>query len=355
MLLIDARYLDSGIGTYTVNTVRALCSPERDECRVIVRSPEQLARLAQRCGFTPPLFRYIDAGMYTLKEQLLGMRLPASALLLCCHYTVPVFFRGRVAVTVHDLVQLDLPDFFPGRVRRTVARYLIRHALRRSETVLTVSCFSRDRIIARFGSRYAAKIGVVYNGLQQMDSPEPVAVQQPFVLYAGNRKPHKNLGCLLSAFPRLLCEEPRLQLVMAGSGPSLAAAAEQAGIPAEHYLELDGISNGQLHTLYREAHLVCQPSFYEGFGLPPLEALAAGTKVVAADIPPLREVLGDAARYFDPSDSRSLAEAMRDSLAVPFPAAEAAARLELFSAEAFAARLRRALGRDAGSGAERAD
>ena len=125
----------------------------------------------------------------------------------------------------------------------------------------------------------------------------------PYLLFLGNDKPHKNLHGLLAAWPRVFAAHPGLSLVLAGVAPGRAA-----GVPGVRALGF--VPDSDVPALVAGACALVQPSFAEGFGLPVIEAQAAGTPVACSDIPALREAAGDAAVFFDPHDVASIADAL---------------------------------------------
>ena len=129
--------------------------------------------------------------------------------------------------------------------------------------------------------------------------------EQPFVAVVGNQDPRKNIGTLLDAFPRFRTRMRACRLVMVGPGER-----PRGRPPAVDFIGY--LDESALASLYRRALMVVQPSLYEGFGLPVLEAMACGTPVACADIDVFREVAGEAARYFDPRDAESIANAMEE-------------------------------------------
>ena len=135
--------------------------------------------------------------------------------------------------------------------------------------------------------------------------------REPFLLYPARRWPHKNHERLFEAFGLLRRERPELRLVLTGGG-DFSGVPE--GVEARGHVPRD-----ELVSLMQRASALVFPSLYEGFGLPPLEAMACGCPVASSDAASLPEVVGDAARLFDPNDPAAIAEAVRDVLADPQP------------------------------------
>jgi glycosyltransferase involved in cell wall biosynthesis len=152
---------------------------------------------------------------------------------------------------------------------------------------------------------HAIPLGVDHDQFPPSDEP-----REPFVLYPARPWPHKNHARLFEAFALLRAELPELRLRLTGGGlerlEPLPDGVERLGIvPAE-----------QLAALYRRAACLVFPSLYEGFGLPPLEAMASGCPVAASRLPAVLEVCGDAAVYFDPEDPEAIANGVREALAL---------------------------------------
>jgi glycosyltransferase involved in cell wall biosynthesis len=221
---------------------------------------------------------------------------------------LPPLVTCRSVVTIHDCIHLMFPQYLPNRFALAYARTSINVAARRAVRVLTVSESSK-RDILRFVDTEPEKIDVIYNAYDERFGIEPreedvVRVREryqlhdEFVLYAGNVKPHKNLERLIEAFHIVRKRHlDHLKLVLIGDEISKYAALRRAvhQYQLHKYVRFLGyLPEETLAVMYRLAGVFVFPSLYEGFGLPPLEALAAGVPVVASDIPTLREVLGDA-------------------------------------------------------------
>jgi len=225
-------------------------------------------------------------------------------------------------VTLHDLQHLDLPEMFP-RAERAFRAVFWHRSLRRARRVITISGFVRDRAVATLGLD-PARIRVVPRGGDHERLRPGTAEREPFVLYPARRWPHKNHARLIEAFALVRRDRPDLRLVLTGGG-------DFSGMPDG--VEARGhVGAGELISLMQRASALVFPSLYEGFGLPPLEAMACGCPVACSAVAPLRETVGDAARLFDPGDPRSIADAVLDVLAAPEEwAARGLARAASFS------------------------
>jgi glycosyltransferase involved in cell wall biosynthesis len=213
-------------------------------------------------------------------------------------------------MTVHDLVTSELPALHARRARRTQQAQL--GALERATVVLTVSRAIADSLVDRGVD--AEKIHVTPNGLTRL--PEPAGTPlggDPFILVVGTLEPRKGHELLINALAASGLAGIGLVFAgpTAGRADELERLARQLGI-AERLHILGRVDDALLAGLYRDAKLLCMPSFGEGFGLPVLEAMAAGLPVLASDLPAIREVADDAAVLVAPGDVDALAAAIRD-------------------------------------------
>jgi glycosyltransferase involved in cell wall biosynthesis len=231
---------------------------------------------------------------------------------------------GRKAagvVNVHDLSFLRLPE----TVSAASARYrqLVPKSIARAALVFTAAQAIADEIMAEYriaaDQIRVAPLGVDASWFEPAGTRLP-EVPERYLLFVGTLEPRKDVATLLTAYRKLRHEQPDTPpLVLCGPsgwGPAL----DTAGLGPQDVLALGYVDAQALRSLVAHATVLCYPSLYEGFGLPPLEALAAGTPVVASDIPTLREVLGDAGTgvsLFPVGDSEALADAIARVCADP--------------------------------------
>ncbi len=241
-------------------------------------------------------------------------------------YVAPPVCPCPTVVTVHDISYEYFPEYF-NPMQRLRMRTLIPLSARRAGAVLTVSEYSRQDIIQRYGIE-PERVVVTYNGVSlafRRLPPEEVntatarfGFQRPFILGVGNLQPRKNLERLIRAYARLRtagdCEHD-LVLVgqMAWKGHRIQETVERLGIAP--FVHLTGyVSEHELVALYNRAVLFAYPSTFEGFGLPVLEAMACGAPVLTSNTSSLPEVAGEAAITVDPYDEEAIGDGLRSLL-----------------------------------------
>jgi glycosyltransferase involved in cell wall biosynthesis len=330
-IAIDARKLrDYGIGTYIRNLLRHLARlDDRTEYVVLCREED--------CAFAAELgenFRAVPERSrgYSIREQIavpLDLRREAADLFHAPHYVLPPLAPCRSVVTIHDCIHLRFPQYLPNRLGYAYARTSLWVAAHRSARVLTVSEASK-RDILRYFRIPDSKVAVIYNAIDERFNEEPPAdevmrvreryqLNDPFILYAGNIKPHKNLERLIEAFHVIRRGEfEHVKLLIIGDEISKYATLRRTvhRYKLHKHVRFFGfVSDATLAILYRLARVFVFPSLYEGFGLPPLEAMASGTPVITSNVSSLPEVVGDAAMLIDPYEPDAIAGAMRRVLA----------------------------------------
>ncbi len=323
-LIIDARWLFTGIGAYTLNLVRGL-----HECGglpvTLITLPEHRAKL-EPFGFDIVLR---DASIYSFREQIeISRAARGYEVLHVPHYNAPLRRRKALLVTIHDLTHLLDETMARSLKSRAYARPMLQHLAKRADHIFTVSQYSKDRMIEHLGAD-AEKVTVTYNAVPPHIYPEPrdearahtnsaFGFNGNYLLFVGNLKAHKNISGLLKAFAILRQrEEIGHKLLIVGDDrdgrSELGRRAAELGI--FHDVVFAGTaSNDDLRSAYSGADLTVLPSFQEGFGLPVIESMACGTPVACSKVASLPEIAGDAAEYFDPADTESMAAAIHNVL-----------------------------------------
>lgn len=258
------------------------------------------------------------------KSRLIGEFRPAPDLFFFPNFNVPFRLTGRIVSTICDLIPMSAYSDLPW-IKKLAFRYLVGRSLRVSAKTVCISETVREEVVEEFGIP-GDRMSVIYpwvdNGYFRPagnDDPGRM-VQGDYLLFVGNRFVHKNIGGLLKTFLILVNDFPRLKLVVVGARMRPRDAVDDA----EENPELRGrvipfprATDEELRNLYRHARAFVFPTFTEGFGIPPLEALATGIPVVCSDIPVIREVCGDAVRYAPPDDPAAFAREIRAVLSGP--------------------------------------
>ncbi len=302
-----------GAETYARELVRALAGVGTLDYTVFVptRARDAAGGLHAIEVREPPVGRRGPSRIPSMAVSALRSRELQSGLetLDVVHYalTVPVpQVKTPTVVTLHDIQHRDHPDFF-GPARRSFRRIAYDRAARAATAVIVPSEFVRRRVLELLEldlSRVHAIPLAIDHAVFRAGAEE----REPFLLYPARPWPHKNHVRLFEAFAFLRQTRPQLRLVLTGGGlerlEPLPDGVERLGVvPAR-----------ELASLYRRAACLVFPSLYEGFGLPPLEAMASGCPVAAARVGAIPEVCGDAAVLFDPSDAKSIAAGILESV-----------------------------------------
>ncbi len=253
------------------------------------------------------------------KRQLKGLRADLV------HFSMPqqpVWYRGKVVTTIHDLTTLRFTNpakhLAVFKFKQQVFKRVIKRAARKSVAVLTPSQFVKKDVV-RLAGVNPGKIAVTYEAADVItDQPDPIVGLEGkrFLVYLGRPTPHKNLERLVDAFVKLRAQHPELMLVLAGKKDAnyrrIESGVESRGVRGVYFA---GFANeGRLRWLYENCAAYVFPSLSEGFGLPGLEAMTHGAPVVSSNATCLPEIYGEAAHYFDPLDVEAMADAVNEVL-----------------------------------------
>lgn len=312
----------SGIGTVTQHILQYVITQSPDIFFYLLGVP---AILQKYPFFVLPNVQCIscDIPIYSVKEQLILLRkIPSDTNLLWIpHYNIPLLYTGKMLVTIHDVFHLAMPQFVKRIDKKIYAKIVFNTVASKAEAVVVDSCFTKKELISHTNI-FPQKVKVVYCGVDEywkkpLHDVEPIQ-QAPYILYVGNVKPHKNLPMLIKAFIKLHHDIPH-HLVIVGKKEGFITGDKLVFKLAKQYadrIQFTGyIYNEQLKNYYHYADLLVFPSLYEGFGLPPLEAMAAGcSRILCSDIPVLKEVYGNSVQYFDHTSEENLVNKMRQIL-----------------------------------------
>jgi alpha-1,3-rhamnosyl/mannosyltransferase len=329
---IDGRYIQDhfpGIGRYTYNLIDALARSAPTDRFVVLCNPSlrnsryDLAALARHPNLE--LVR-VNAPTFSLREQFELLTLNVE-LVHSPYYLKPYLLRLPSVVTLFDVIPLVIPHAVSWRARwffrwaawlaaKTSARVIVPSHATRDDLIAHLRV-PREKIVviplaadARLAPQSAAEIARVR---------EKYALPERFVLYVGINKPHKNLATLLDAWARV---ERDAMLVVAGAWDARYAhtTADRRPMTDVQSLAVGGhrsavkfirdVDDADLAALYVGATVFVMPSLYEGFGLPPLEAMASGAPVICSNASSLPEVVGDAALLVNPRDAEDIARAI---------------------------------------------
>src|SRR6202161_1023502 len=313
-----------GVGTYIRNVVRTLAHLDRESKYFLIGSPDRVTE----CGDLPPNFHAVNlaGGDNTVKGNLdfraIVRRLNCDVVHIPHLFWVPRGLSCPYVLTVHDLLEHMYGSRNASSLRRSMHFYLTRRVLRKAARVIAVSQFTRNEI-EKLLAIPDARIEVVYNAIDerflhghatQADRDliaQRYLVNHPFILYAGAIRPHKNVVRIIEAFSALKSElqkenlYPDLKLIIIGddlsSHPRLRRTVVRSGVQNDVRF-LGFVPIEVLRIFYNVAKIFVFPSLYEGFGLPPLEAMAHGTPVVTSNTSSLPEVAGNAALLVNPEN-----------------------------------------------------
>jgi glycosyltransferase involved in cell wall biosynthesis len=255
-----------------------------------------------------------------LWEQCYLPGLAADSLLWSPNNTGPVLTRHQVC-TIHDIIPIEHPEWF-SKPFAAWYKWLMPTLAKSAQHIIAVSEFTRTRVVEAFNVD-AEKVSVVLNGIGSEFSPQSteeidrVRTQlglplNPYVLFVGSLEPRKNLLGLLAAWSVVQekCRDVRLVVAGLNKGSTNVFSAVQMGKLPPGVVFTGYVPDADLPALYSGAMCFVYPSLYEGFGLPPLEAMACGTPVITSEGSSLSEVVGSAAILVDPHRPESIAEAI---------------------------------------------
>jgi glycosyltransferase involved in cell wall biosynthesis len=322
-LCIDARmYNSSGIGTY----IRQLIPYLLGNFQVTLLGDTEVLKdyksAASLIEFKSPI--------YSIGEQRQFKKvIPATDLFWSPHFNVPYFSvpaRKRI-VTIHDV--FHLAHYHELSLKQKIyAKLVINRAVKISDTIITVSDFSNQEIQKYTGAK-AGKIHVIHNGVKQDRLVKDIELirtkynlPSKYILYVGNVKPHKNLKGLLGAYlnlPLHIQKDYKVLIVGKIDGfvtgdEALFSWIEDTPVLKNNIVFAGFVADEDMDTIYANASLLILPSLYEGFGLPPFEAMLNECPVLASNIPSLTEVCGEAATYFDPLNPQDIADKISATL-----------------------------------------
>ena len=327
-ITIDVRMLNnSGIGVYIEYMIKGLLLAKKYNIVLVGNKIEIEAKFNLN-----DFHKIVDLTLpiYSLSEQFyFPFIVPRCDIFWSPHYNVPLLpiaAKKRI-VTIHDTYHLTYSKTL-NVFKILYAKVLLNRAVKLSKTVLTVSEFSKNEII-KFTNSTADKIKVIYNGIDLSTFVKisdrgyiseirgRLNLPEKYILFVGNVKPNKNLHRLLKAFLMISNNHPGLKLVIVGKKDGFISGDREVYrlIEQDEYLnshvQFTGyVTVSDLPIIYNLAILLAFPSIYEGFGLPPLEAMACECPVVVSSVASIPEICGNAAQYVSPFETESISEGM---------------------------------------------
>jgi glycosyltransferase involved in cell wall biosynthesis len=318
-IVIDARVINSGTGTYVAKLLKYLQEIDHDNrYTVLLREKDKDYWKPTAANFTTMV---ADFDNYSFAEQLGYKKLLddlAPDLVHFCMPQQPILYRGKRVTTMHDMTLLHTynsdKNWLVFHLKQLVGHFVWRRVARISDHVIAIS-ENTKREYQQFSRIPDERISVIY----EAGEAEPAAIEpyealpfKDFILYVGQQPDYKNIRRLVQAHQKLLETHPDLGLVLVGRmNPDTAANkrwVESKGYRNVHFTGY--IPDSQRDWLFARTKAYVFPSLMEGFGLPPLEAMAYGAPVVSSNTSCMPEVLGDAAEYFNPLDIDDMASAV---------------------------------------------
>jgi glycosyltransferase involved in cell wall biosynthesis len=313
----DARMIGHpGIGRYIKSLLPEMIRQSKEDEFVLFGDVDALEEMLPR-----DMGRIVkwDARIYSAREQIFSPYNEAGLdVLHVPHFNVPLGYKGKMVVTIHDLIYLLFPESVPSPVARIYASFMIRQALKKANKVISVSEHTQSDLLRIYGKEFAPKIDVVSEAggrdFHRIDDKTRIAdvrsryrLDRNIILYVGSVKPHKNVGTLLKVFELLRTWDIPHQLVVCGRWDKKEDELKDM-LKGRYVRYLGEVPSRDLAVLYSIADVLVHLSLYEGFGLTILEAMQCGTPVVCSENSSLPEVVGDAAFMVPPTDVKKAAD-----------------------------------------------
>lgn len=325
-ILIDGRLYgleNAGLGRYLKNLVSELSKIDSGDEYVLLLRKKYFDTLT-----LPGNWKKVSADFrhYSLKEQLVlpGLiKKESPDLVHFPHFNVPFFYGGKFVVTIHDILMhkqtgplattLFALFYF---IKRFGYKLVFNAAVKKSLAIIVPSVTVKNELEKEYKG-ISQKICVTYEGFdEKISTSSTIKIDSPYFVYVGNAYPHKNLKRLIQAIVLLnTSRDEKVKLVIASVRSVFTSRLEKvvSDLKADDFVKILGaVSDEDLGSLYKNSLGFVFPSLSEGFGLPGLEAINAGTLVLASDIPVFKEIYGKHAIYFNPLDFSSIEKTMKD-------------------------------------------
>lgn len=318
VIALDCRMVfASGNGVYIRNIIPALIQKHPEWSFKILGYAKDFEKLEWHKGKNVTFIPF-EYPIYSVKEHIFfpHQQVEDADLLWSLNYNIPVGWKRKLLCCVHDVAHLALPDIYGGILKTTYAKMMMAHVRRRADGITFLSEFSKSQFIDLVGHP-SGQTRIIHCGVSnEWSEPTPALTEQkkPYLVYVGNIKPHKNLTRLLDAFEILKDEIPHNLKII---GKKEGFVTGDSGIAQKiakfgDRIDFTGfIAFDDLRATVRHADALVMPSLYEGFGLPPVEAMAAGCVSIVSDVASMPEICQDAAHYFSPYDTKDMAQQIK--------------------------------------------
>ena len=317
-VIIDARMVDRhlhGIARYTYELIKNGTHTNTVKYHLLVNDIDMAKEIFK--GIEGIEYILMKSKFLSLQEQIelprIVNKFKKNAIFHSPSFVGSPFINKPMIMTIHDLNHIRFPEFYTP-FHKYYYKYIVKTSANKSKKILTVSNFSKGELVEWLGCS-EDKVVVTYNGIDESFKrvtnkkqlgfiKDKYNLPRKFILYVGNQKPHKNVGTLIKAFKELGNED--IYLVMNGK-PSNdnSKLIKELGI-SNKVKNIGFVDDEDLASLYSLAEMFVFPSLYEGFGLPPLEAMACGCPVIVSDAASLPEVVGSSALVYSAKDNVEL-------------------------------------------------
>lgn len=330
MILFNAlqKSISAGIGRYSFELSRELYNLVKDDIKIIIRE-EDLRDYGFVSSHSLIVFKNIkNSKDRNLCEQVYIPKMVSKEYKDCIlHYPdsmVPILSNNkRFVITVHDLAFRSLSNVF---TKKTVLwkNFMLSTAIRKANQIISITNFTKDELM-RYYKNINGKINVVYNGFNRL-SDTHISLsnisdkifkmsKDNYILTVSTISPRKNIDTLIRAVKLLKENNLNIKLIICGSNgwlyEDIYKLVDQLRL-SDMVVFTGKVNDDELKYLYKNAKLFVYPSIYEGFGLPPLEAMSYGVRTIVSDVTCLREVLGSGCDYFPPKDYVILSNILRE-------------------------------------------
>lgn len=307
VVVVDARCIfDSGIGIYVSEVLSRIKNVSGFKFKVILMRGQQDKFLKLNVNIDSADICLVDYGRYSVKNfYALNKFLYGCDLYWMPTLSFPPISKVKKIVTVHDLCPVALWKIF-GLLKALSYWLILGSQLVLSKRIICISNFTKSELLRFYSSVFEGKIKVIYNGISNRFSLSQAKrisrKDKPYLLCVGNVKPHKNLLNLVSFFENSSSFSKSYDLVVVGRSDGFRTGFSHTLGSSDGVIFTGFVEDDELASLYRNASAFIFPSFYEGFGLPLLEAMVFDLPILAADIDVFKEIAGDTINYFNHSD-----------------------------------------------------